>query len=258
MTISDQLTKSYLQDARRMIAAARAALDCVPVNTDSLLIEIHTLKGTSTMVPHSAPQSCVGILHLIEIKITERPQEPDSWSGLVREVFNLCEKEISTMGKSTLDPQTQPIFQSPVRAVTPTSSLIPLKGVLARVIFQGQSCLGELLWFPLKDVSSVRIWKGFREYDQSDKQTLPVLGMTELSWEHTALAFRVKTEEGNMTLIVKEVVGLCSWKTALQHGAQAGVPFLLEQWKEICDSGSSSQLYGLQKKCLTLSVAAVS
>lgn len=258
MAISDQLAQSFLQDSRRMIASARAALDRVPVNIDSLLTEIHTLKGTSTMVPHPAAQSCVGVLHLIEIKITERPQEPDSWSGLAREVFTLCEREISTLGQPTAMASAVSTSVLKPIALTPAASLIPLKGILARVIFQGQSCLGELLWFPLNDVSDVRVWRGFQEFELSQNQRLPLLGTTEPAWDHTAMTLRVKTEEGCLMLMVKEIVGLCTWKTALQHSAQAGVPFLLDQWREICESDSLNQSYRLQKDRVTLSAAAAS
>ena len=272
MTISDQLAQSYLQDTRRMIAAARAALDCVPVGIDSLLTEIHTLKGTSTMVPHSAAQSCVGVLHLIEIKITERPEEPDSWSGLVREVLLLCEKEISQISRASSQSFSQSFSQSslqapsqqapvtqPAASVSATAiphSSIRLKGVLARVVFHGQSCLGELLWFPLKEISDVQVWRGLQE--RTFARDLPLLGATEPAWEHTALTCRVQTEEGALTLIVKEFVGLCNWKTALQHSAQAGVPFLLEHWNEISTGDAANQYYRLQKEQMTLSAAAAS
>jgi chemotaxis protein histidine kinase CheA len=222
MVAARQILTSFLVDAMRMSDQAR---ECVrqlmdqaekgrvsPSQVRSLFQIIHTLKGSSSMIPGG--EGVVAALEKLESRLTcqsliESARNPD-W-------VELAHRSVAQAHSALLVLQSKDRLAKATAAATPGGETAR-KGLLVEASLRGAT---GRLWFPLHSITRVLARDEFagREKVSVQGAWVPVISGAE----EPAFAVSLQTEAGNAVLAVREILAIISWDDAREQGARQGL-----------------------------------
>ncbi|MBL7713967.1 MAG: hypothetical protein JNL01_00780 [Bdellovibrionales bacterium] len=226
MSVSTRALQSFLVDSFKLLAQAyeiltateKAWADGVAVDPEEIrkfFHRVHTLKGTSTMIPGG--DFIVSALTTLEDQVFSRPfaEVAADWSWI-------------PFAKKRLELSKRALIALKERMVTTPTPMVPQDyGIVAKVVLSDESFL---VWFPNSSLTRVISPEEIQGQEKLclSGEWVPVLGRSS-SPETFRIPFGlgVRFEGRQLVLAVQEFVQLTGWREASQVGAREGISFLM-------------------------------
>lgn len=238
MSVSTRALQSFLVDSFKLLAQAFEILHATekcwadgmavdPQDIRKFFHRVHTLKGTSTMIPGG--DFIVSALTTLEDQVFSRSFEDVAadWSWI-------------PFAKKRLELSKRALIALKERMVTEPTPMVPKDyGIVAKVILSNESFL---VWFPNSSLTRVISPEEIQGQEKLCLQGewVPVLGRSSPS-ETFKIPFGlgVRFEGRQLVLAVHEFVHLTGWREASQVGAREGISFLMHYAKQEAAKESS-------------------